>query len=851
MNARSPDKDKFKIVVVDDDPVLVELVSAAVEKLGFEALAASSAEEALLHLQTHFNRTALVVADYQMPVATGFDLRRMMLPQMIDVPFIILSGHVTTTLALDALNLKISNLLPKPFRLEALREIISKECQARVTSLREDEELIGVFVDESRVLLEEMESIALAMEDGARDLDQLNRFFACTHTIKGSSGYFKPTTLNQFTHRFEDYISHFRTPGAPIAPGSVSVILKAIDIIRELLNSLATFQPPQALDELLKLFEVKVENVEIGDSSPAALQTKVDTKRDELKVSASLVDDFIECGGELTVLRNMVNKNLRLVEINHPDDASVSTLSMLLNEMYKINIQMQEQMAELRKVSVRNLVKPLARTVRDLASQLKKKIRFEVEGEDLAIEHSVADVLSKCLIHIIRNSADHGLETPVQRIAANKTEVGSIRLSFTKTPESYLISISDDGRGIDSERVMQKAIEQKLATASEIASMSPSRILNFIFEPGFSTAAVVSDVSGRGVGTDMVKKSVEGASGSIEIWSQPGQGSRFDIRLPIPKSVLILNSLLVEADQQIFAIPQTSIRRVALIEDLTDARIQGIGANRVLCTDGLILPLVRLSYLLRDSRIESSSSPALTEAVSEAASETSTKRPIVWVEGKAGAVALEVDTIFDVEDTVVKKVAPWFQRLNLFLGATFLADGRPGLVLDIDGVLSRLGEVEKSVPSPSPGFARETESSQAPRELNVLVFRSGSVYATAQSQLFRLEEFTVESLQTIGDQHALLYRGKAMPVLNFENLVWDPTKRTNWPLIVIERGENLYGIVVESILGFSKWTSFDSSTEDSFPANGSISTLDEHATTYVNIQSWIDEASWVASKQAA
>ncbi|RYZ69597.1 MAG: hypothetical protein EOP05_14605, partial [Proteobacteria bacterium] len=517
------------------------------------------------------------------------------------------------------------------------------------TSLREDEELLTGFLEEGRALLEEMESIVLGFEDNPGDSEAINRLFACAHTVKGTSGYFKPDTTNRFTHKFEDFIVKFRGSGLSVDATSAGIMLTAIDTIRGLLLSLEEYRQPEPLEHLIKIFSVEAVAPPAAGASagvPAASKTehKAEAKVDELKVSVALLNSFMERSGELTVLRNMVNKTLRLIETSHVQDPNVAALSVLLGEMHKTNAMMQEQMAELRKVTLRNVVKPLSRTVHDLSTQLKKKIKLEIRGEELRVDHKVADVLAKCLVHIVRNSADHGLELPAERVEQGKNPVGTIVISAEQNGENYLISISDDGRGVNYERVVQKVIENGLATQAELDRMPRSQVLEFIFMPGFSTAAAVTDVSGRGVGTDMVKKSVEEIGGHIRIISETGKGSEFSLHIPVPKSVMIVNSLLVSANEYTFAIPQSAVRRVVRIE-ATDSRIQKIRDKRFFCESNVLLPLVTLTEVLE---LRPGTENSYQDHVQ-----------IVWVETKFGELGIEVDAILDVEDTVVKKVANW------------------------------------------------------------------------------------------------------------------------------------------------------------------------------------------------
>ena len=593
----------LKVLIVDDDQSAIDVVRDGISNSGFEILTAYNVKEALILIEKHASRIALVISDFNMPGGSGFDLRQSMLPAMIEIPFIILSGVVTTEIALQAIDLKISQFLTKPFRIQLLRDTVKKESDLRVNALKEDEELRTGFVEESRALLDEMEEICLNFESSGTEAEAINRLFACAHTIKGTSGYFSPNTTTKFTHTFEDFIVKFRSSGMAVDKASAGVMLRAVDITRELLTDLENFGGPRDLDSLIRIFDATLISSTASTEANENTQTtggasKVEAKSDELKVSAALLDSFMERSGELTVLRNMVNKTLRLVELKYGTDANVAILTELLAEMHKTNAHMQDQISDLRKVTFRNVTKPLTRSVRDLASQLKKKIKVEITGDDLRIDHSVADVLNKCLIHVVRNSADHGLEKPEDRLANGKVALGAIYVVAEQANDFYTITVMDDGRGIDLERVKKKVVENGLLTADELARLKPEQVYEYIFAPGFSTAAVVTDVSGRGVGTDMVKKSVEAIGGKITVNSEWGHGSTFTLTIPVPKSALIVSSLLVQAGGQVFAIPQTVVRRVLSFDGDQDPRIQRIKDQAFLSDEGHLIPLLPLADIL-------------------------------------------------------------------------------------------------------------------------------------------------------------------------------------------------------------------------------------------------------------
>ena len=813
----------LKLLIVDDDQSSLDLVGESLSGLGFDLLRARDATEAFNLIQMNSARLALVVSDFNMPGETGFDLRKKMLPDLVDIPFVIVSGFVSREEALRAIDLKISAFLEKPFQIKALKELIKKESDSRVTTLREEDELLAGFLEEARTLLDEMESIVLTFDGRAAEPDAINRLFACAHTIKGTSGYFKPDTTNRFTHKFEDFIVKFRGTGVAIDPVSSQTMLGAIDVIRQLLDCLENYRKPPELKELIEIFNYVVPTT-TAEAAPAQpnVAVKQEPKVDELKVSVALLNSFMERSGELTVLRNMVNKTLRLIEQDHAQDPNVAILSTLLNEMHKTNAIMQDEMSDLRKVSIRHIVKPLSRTVHDLSAQLKKKMKLEVKGEDLRVDHSVADVLSKCLIHIVRNSADHGLEGPDDRLGKGKPAVGTITLSAEQSNDMYKVTVADDGRGINYERVVKKAIENGLATADEISRMPRSQVLNFIFAPGFSTATVVTDVSGRGVGTDMVKRSVEEIGGHIVIESETDRGSSFTLHLPVPKSVMIVNSLLVQTNQNTYAIPQSSVRRVLRIE-ASDKRLQLIQDERFFAHDDGLLPLIRLTDVLQLPLAESSQteSPAITK--------------IVWVETKAGELGVEVDEILDVEDTVVKKVAHWIDALQVYAGATFLADGRAGLVLDVEGI-ARKAAASSAVPTRTKKreeLEQLEKTEQQAERLSLLTFDVGTKtnYAVEQAELFRLEEISTEELQFVGQTTVVLYRGSTMRLLTIDGQNPVRDSRANWPIVVVKIEDTLIGFVVNKIGGFAELLKTDQSRSQ----YGSIVIVENRAVTLVNL----------------
>lgn len=789
---------KLKILCVEDEPALLEILTSAAEAAGFEPLGASNGSQAIELLKANADRIALVVSDIMMPDMNGFQLRKAMLPDFKGIPFVVASGRVTREEALEALEGKVSSFVPKPYSQKQLEEAIVRESADRAAAIRDEDEMRAGFVVEASGMIEEMEGLLLSLESDPSDTGAINRVFACAHTIKGTSGFFKPDTIHRFTHRYEDYLSVFKKNPSKMDSRGIEVLLQGLDTIRKLVSLLASGSkdsPP--LEELLAVFDSKTSEAEgsvpvesAAALPPEAAKKSTASKADEIRVSLPLLDRFMERSGELTVLRNMVNKSLRVIEQELPSNSSIATLSELLSEMHKVNAFIQDQVVDMRKVALRQVFKPILRTLRDLSASLKKKIVLQTEGEDLRVDHILADALSKCLIHMIRNAADHGIESPVERERAGKPATGTIRMIAAEVSEEIVIRIRDDGKGIDPQRIRTKAIEKGLITPSQAQTLSDSEIRLLIFEPGFSTAETITDVSGRGVGTDMVKSTMQALGGKIELLSELGKGTEFVLRLPIPKSVLIIASLIVKSKNRTFALPQDRIVRVIRPKQQDgQAEVVMLGSAPFLKEPSRITPIVDLAELVGDA-----GTTLLTDCV------------FVHVASSHGDYCLSVQEVLEIEDTVVRKPGPWFKHLPVYAGVTFLGDGGIGLILDVDGIAARYRLV---TPPKSAQISFDSDAKKE-GELSVLLFDLGTPtrYGARWSDIFRLEVFQGSEVQYSGLQPVIHYRYKTMPLYGLRDCIepgcgnQEAIQAASLSVVVIQDHNNFKGFVVNGIRDF-------------------------------------------------
>lgn len=578
------------------------------------------------------------------------------------------------------------------------------------------------------------------------------------------------------------------------------MFLKAFDLLSTIVGHLQkgtveTFD----FDDARKVFEIEIRsgdpilsNSATHDGSSGKSST---AKKEGILVPTAMLDNFMGLSGEITVIRKMVNKLVSSIERSIPGNDDVVLLGELLDEMNKINGNMQNQITELRKVPVSKLYRPLPRTVRDLSNNLGKKISLELKGDDLRVDASIGQVLSNSLMHLLRKSLDHGLETPAQRKASGKPEEGQIKLSSFDDGENIVVEISDDGRGIDPENIRRKCIEKNMFTQEEVYNMSDKKILTQILEPGFSTAQKVTDISGRGVGMDMVKNSVESLKGTIDINSKPGEGTSFKITKPIPKSVLIINSLIVEACGHSFAVPQDNIvRLIRLSQNKANGDISMLQGTPVLKFDGRLVPLVDLGEVLN------------MDASDKKADELN-EIPIVVLKTENGIFALKIDAILDAEDVVAKPLIKGIEMLEAYSGSTFMGDGSVGLILDCDGIATIAGILShEETKSKSLSSSQTTVRDSSSNEYLIFTLNCDGQFAIPLRDTFRLEEFKQTTVQKSGEQDVIVYRDTIMPLLDLQHIVNIPQRQKSESyekdpsVIVVKSNERLYGFIIKEIV---------------------------------------------------
>ncbi len=573
------------------------------------------------------------------------------------------------------------------------------------------DDLKKIFLEEAQELLVKAESGMMALDGGDHSQERLNEIFRVAHSFKGSAKSVGFDELGGFSHKFEDVLTSMKEGKIDINQDVCTLMFEALDVLKQFVEGLClnhdfTLDTGEIREKFLKVLkaspEEKTSEAEgmdfsqgfgIFDDTPAPaihkptkVQNKTQTKstaknvpveNDAMRVSIAKIDALLNVVGELVVNYNML--------MNHRNKGSISSQTALHTMGYTLSIvkEIQDTTMSLRMVPVKPLVQKLQRAVRDVATQLSKQINFKITGEHVELEKTVLEKITDPLTHLVRNAVDHGVEENGVRPSIGKNEVATINLEFHKKEDQVEIIVSDDGKGIDQKRVLKKAIENKIVQESEVSNLSSDSINQLIMMPGFSTKEVVSEISGRGVGLDVVKTAVEELKGTIVIESKMGQGSVFKILLP--QSFSIIAGFVVDVDHHKYIIPVTQLVETMEFSNFTMEPVTGIG--RVINLRGQVIPVFSLSEILHKKK---SHDPVHQ---GQSADKKIYKPGLVTsVGGKK--FSFEVDEIIGQQQVVLKKLGHEMQGIPGVTAGAILASGDPGLVLDLVEIAKRKGGLQ-------------------------------------------------------------------------------------------------------------------------------------------------------------
>ena len=654
------------------------------------------------------------------------------------------------------------------------------------------DDLLSEFLTETNESLSVLDVELVKLEQNPNDPELLSNIFRLVHTIKGTCGFLGLPRLERLAHAGENVLGRIRDGAVAVTAGAVSLILECLDGLKSILAALeATEAEPAGNDRDLI---GRLNRLASGDGSAKAANASASLPAEDLletpsilrasedkesaiaaqsiRVNVDLLENLMTMVSELVLTRNQLLQILR--------SQKDSEFGAPLQRLSHVTTELQEGVMKTRMQPIGNAWAKLPRIVRDLSRELGKRIDLRMHGAETELDRQVLELIRDPLTHMVRNSADHGIELPADRAAKGKPETGTITLNAYHEGGQIIVEIADDGRGLDVEKIKQKAIATALSSEAELAAMTDQQIQLFIFKAGFSTKAEVTSVSGRGVGMDVVRTNIEKIGGAVELKSEAGRGSTFTIKIPL--TLAIVSALIVESAGERYAIPQVSVVELVRAAANSEHAIERINRTPVLRLRNRLLPLVSLRELLR-----------LGERDDQA------ETYIVVTQVGTCTFGIMVDRIFDTEEIVVKPVAPILRDISMFSGNTILGDGSVIMILDPNGIAASTGEISEGEQAP-PG---ETPVRSDPREERtaLLLFRAGdsAQKAVPLALVARLEEIDVKQVEHSSGGPVVQYRGKLMPLVPLDP-AYAIRSAGRQPILVFSEHDRSMGLVVDEIV---------------------------------------------------
>ena len=711
-----------------------------------------------------------------------------------------------------------------------------------------EDDILKDFLAESKENLDLLDQQFVELEQSPDDAELIKSIFRTIHTIKGTSGFFGFTTLEGIAHFAEDILSKLRDGIVPVNEDITTMLLQSVDYIKAILASLEQDgkEPDDIvyLDFIVDLrnFAEKIakgvgeeqkgkteaektegvketpepEKVEDAEEKTAdsaheekeakkeAVETAKEVKQEEkpakkapapkkkapspppsthqltethVRIDVHLLDQLMTLAGELVLSRNRLTQIAN--QLDNPDLMSAN------QHMSLVVTDLQEQIMKTRMQPIGNVFNKFPRIVRDLAKGAEKQVQLRIEGAETELDRSIIESIKDPLTHMVRNSIDHGIEAPDVRVQKDKSAAGTLLMRAYHEGGQVIIEIVDDGAGIDPVKLKNKSIEKGLITEAQADAMSDHEALMLIFQPGFSTAEKVTNISGRGVGMDVVKTNIEKLGGTVELKSKPDVGTTVKIKIPL--TLAIIPALIVESAGQRYAIPQVNlVELVHLSKEAVENDIQVIGNSEFYRLRGEILPITRLREALNLPK--------------DSDSDRQNTMNIVVLKAGERAFGLVVDSISDSEEIVVKPLGNHLKHIHAFAGTTLMGDGRVALIIDAVGITassSMKGEDAIAQTTVVAGSGAEDER----QFLLLCSVGPDEVFALPLALVNRLDKIPATDIEFVGGKEVVQYRGHSMPVIRIENFlpVTPLPEQEDYHLIVFNMNDQDVAFLVSNI----------------------------------------------------
>jgi two-component system, chemotaxis family, sensor kinase CheA len=653
--------------------------------------------------------------------------------------------------------------------------------------------------------------------------ENLDSLYRDVHTLKGGAYLFELKDLGELNHNIESVLDGLRQKQIDLNKSILDELYTSLELIEIYLLKLkdnSTSELSERFSKSICFFSLILSNqskkneaikndieqkteqndtptitvnspqpqavtANAGGGANASVSTSAGESEKEsnssIRVPVALLDKLMTLMGEMVLVRNQV-----IQYSNRTDDLEFLNLSQRLNV---VTGEIQGEMMKTRMQPIGNVLSKFSRLTRELSKELGKKIEMKLSGSETELDKTLLEAVKDPLTHIVRNSCDHGIEVPAERKLAGKPEVGTISINSYHEGGQVIIEINDDGKGLHRDKLLQKAIEKGVISKERANSMPDNEVVNLIFAPGFSTAAKVTNVSGRGVGMDVVRTNIEKIGGSVEVQSVTGKGTT--MRLKIPLTLAIVPAMIVRCESDYFAIPQLKLVELVRVDKSSDEnKIEYIHGNPIYRMRGNILPLISIRKVLG---LEENS---IDQEVAN----------IVVLKSEQCSFGLIVDDIQDTADIVVKPLARFLKPINVYSGATVLGDGAIALILDVAGIVQKHISQNSTAATTRSGIDSESAKRSLEDMQDFLLMRLGAPakHGILLGYVHRLEEFKRSSIEISGQRRLIRYRDTVLPLLSVNKILGlDENLDINSEVIsvvVVEKGGSYFGLEVNEIL---------------------------------------------------
>jgi len=664
-----------------------------------------------------------------------------------------------------------------------------------------DDDILAEFIVEAREILDQLDLDFVQLEITPDDKKLVGNIFRAMHTLKGSSGFFAFKRLEKVSHAGESLLGKIRDGQLTLDTQKATILLSALDCLRVIIEGVESSHAEPAGDDsalvenLLALAAGKEASVstQVNQATPPAQSAapsepqavavpipepqinpvkssvaissedsestdqvwapdpadiiKTQESAAPVKVSLELLDKLMNLVSEMVLARNRL-----LPFTNQYGDHDFSSAVRVVD---LLTLELQERMMKTRMQPISQVWTKFPRLMRDVSNQCGKQVSLIQEGAETELDRTLLDAIRDPLVHIIRNSVDHGIELPADRISRGKPELGKVLLRASHENGMVVIEIADDGAGVDFDGVRQKAIEKNLVSLQQAQELSDLQLLEFIFLPGFSTKSQVSNLSGRGVGMDVVKTNISNIGGSIDINSKRGVGTT--IRLKIPLTLAIMPALFVRCGSEPYAIPQNSVLEMVRLDLSTDSTgLEDFYGTPVFRLRNQLVPILFLNHQLEVSQDLPADDAILNIAI---------------LQSSGIRFGLVVDEVLNMQEVVVKPLGPLLKDVKDFAGATILGNGRVALILDIDGIAIQSGMVAKIQSRPLNAESIQEQSSEEDVAMLSFELEGQSRLAIYLENVERLEMISPKQVQRNGNRNVIQYGKEIMHLLYLDHYI--------------------------------------------------------------------------------